>query len=906
MNMKRRLLTVALLAMAVLGANAQAVLGYSVAKGVSDTTPLADAKVVYDATASENVITDNLNQTIWGPSGIQTSSVAEGYPLGFTVKIGNTEYTNFLISGAGYVYLGNGEVTCNPLAKNNFMNADGNFTAVGVGNQRDAKGMSATKISYVTNNNSLTIQYESIGQMAAFWGDPSPINMWVKINADGTVAVSYSNMENIGDGNNLYMLMGVRQGSDYVCAVADGENAKVARNDFSTYQIPSTAPAGTTFTFNPPTECVTPAFAPSGIKLSATSTEITGSFDPVDGADTYLVAYSANGSVFSPIDGAFYGAKQDMGNGVSIAYFGPNNSFSVSELTSSQKYSFQIFAANSYGVNGPKYSVASSASITTLPAAPSAVSFGESTLNSITLSVTPNAANDDVVVLYNSYCQRDNYGDHGLFGALSATAAKGDVLPIPAGYEQSSSFTYEGMPQPANGGIVAYAGKAGQPIVIDGLEPSTGYYIAVYSRNADGVYSSDMIYDGASTLIATPYDGNSYNMPRYRMPFGWTSSPAEGNTVEFVDQAYARNGVATQGTQLIQQFARQISKGKECYVTLPPVVVESANIQAALNYCITLPAGFRGANPYSWTEGDQLAIRVSADQGATWDVVGEYNLDNHPEQAKTLDYNELRADLTPYAGKTILVQAYFKSMNTVAAGATIYIDRISFAKLADTSAPANVEVSKITESSAVVSWTGAQSSYKVSYRKVGSDVNNDLNVEGTTCTLTGLDANTQYEVMVAGQLADGYTECSPVVAFSTTDYPAVDAPENLSAAVKGTDVTLAWDAATDAVSYEVAYRKSSETAWVTVATTEPTTILKGLAPYTSYKCKVRAICTHDRVTPYSGQISFTTDESTGIEDVNAVDGNACYFDLAGRRVVNPAAGAYVRIVNGKAEKVIVK
>lgn len=47
---------------------------------------------------------------------------------------------------------------------------------------------------------------------------------------------------------------------------------------------------------------------------------------------------------------------------------------------------------------------------------------------------------------------------------------------------------------------------------------------------------------------------------------------------------------------------------------------------------------------------------------------------------------------------------------------------------------------------------------------------------------------------------------------------------------------------------------------------------------------------------------------TGIDTVNAadIDDNAVYYNLQGVRVVNPAAGLYIRVVDGKTSKVIVK
>lgn len=916
--MKKQILVLALAATASAGASAQAVLGYSVTKSDGTYTPLSNPTVVYDAAAQQTPLTEDFNKTVWAPAGIQTGSTAQGYELGFTANIAGTEYSNFLISGAGYVYLGNGEVNLNTMMRANIMSYTGDYNVAGASCQRDSRGTSTTRVSYqVTGEGdaaTLTVQYENIGQMHSFWGDPAVIDMQVSINAAGTVKVVYSNLANVGADNRLFMYMGVRQGEASVCAFDDNGTLRLSRNEGQTYPVESTMPNGTTFTFNPPTDCTMPSAAPTELTLSATSADISGTFAQVADADTYLVVYNAGEAIaFEPVDGTTYNVGHDFGSDLKVACFGSKNEFQISGLESSTRYAVQVFAANSFGLNGPVYNrTAAAASVTTMPAAPAVVTVGESTLNSITLNITPNAANDDVVVVYNSYCDRDNYGDHGLFGQLGAATAQGDVLPVPEGYQPL--FAYEGAPVPANAGTVAFVGKADAPVVISGLEPSTEYYVAVYSRNADGVYSSDVIYDGASTLITCPYDGDMFNSPRFRLPFGWSTAEATQTTYAFRNESYYMRGALSQGTQPIQQTAKlnrvNPSTGVETWMTLAPVAVQTPLVQLDMNYCINQAEGRFASGPYVWQENDQLAIRVSTDNGTSWTVAGEYNLANHPAQNDKLEYSTLTADLTPYAGQTVLVQVYFKSYSAAAWGVTVTVDRFSLKQLENTAVPSNLAVSQITESSAVVSWNGAQNAYKVVYGKTGSEQMTELTVEGTTaCTLDSLEANTAYEVKVCGVLSEGFTEFTAPVSFTTADYPAVEAPENLTATVSndsGTDVTFSWDPAVDALSYELAYRKSSETSWTVVTTTDTGLVLNGLDVQTGYKCKVRAYCTHDRVTPYSAQVSFVTG-GTGIAEIDADSAaGAEFYDLTGRRVVKPSAGVYIMRQGDRTVKVTVK
>ncbi|MDE6811697.1 MAG: chitobiase/beta-hexosaminidase C-terminal domain-containing protein, partial [Muribaculaceae bacterium] len=49
-----------------------------------------------------------------------------------------------------------------------------------------------------------------------------------------------------------------------------------------------------------------------------------------------------------------------------------------------------------------------------------------------------------------------------------------------------------------------------------------------------------------------------------------------------------------------------------------------------------------------------------------------------------------------------------------------------------------------------------------------------------------------------------------------------------------------------------------------------------------------------------------SDVTTGVEAIEAADADAVYFNLQGVKVTNPAPGAYIRIIDGKATKVLVK
>lgn len=158
------------------------------------------------------------------------------------------------------------------------------------------------------------------------------------------------------------------------------------------------------------------------------------------------------------------------------------------------------------------------------------------------------------------------------------------------------------------------------------------------------------------------------------------------------------------------------------------------------------------------------------------------------------------------------------------------------------------------------------------------------------------------------------------VSFTTANYPAIDAPENLAADVEtykeDGKVVLTWDGIEEANVYEVAYRLASSTEWLYKTVSEPTVTLSDLEEGGEYIWKVRAYCTHERLTDYSAQSRFTVPKTDDIHSVAADAATVCtVYDLDGRVVATAPrseirqdlkAGVYVIKTSGKTEKVIIK
>ncbi|EDP97048.1 S8 family serine peptidase [Kordia algicida OT-1] len=85
--------------------------------------------------------------------------------------------------------------------------------------------------------------------------------------------------------------------------------------------------------------------------------------------------------------------------------------------------------------------------------------------------------------------------------------------------------------------------------------------------------------------------------------------------------------------------------------------------------------------------------------------------------------------------------------------------------------PTGVATSGVTDAEATVSWTAVPSAtYDVRYRQVGTSTWITNPVSGTSTTLTGLSATTQYEVQVRSKCTSGNSSYSASINFTTTEF----------------------------------------------------------------------------------------------------------------------------------------
>ncbi|MNJ42244.1 Chitinase A1 precursor [compost metagenome] len=179
-------------------------------------------------------------------------------------------------------------------------------------------------------------------------------------------------------------------------------------------------------------------------------------------------------------------------------------------------------------------------------------------------------------------------------------------------------------------------------------------------------------------------------------------------------------------------------------------------------------------------------------------------------------------------------------------------------------APTNLQVTGKTSSSISLSWTASTDNvgvtgYTLSY---GS---NEVNVSGTSTTISGLTPNTAYTLTVKARDAAGNVSAPSSPLSATTDPASSDttpptAPENLQVTEKtSSSVSLSWIASTDNVGvtgYTVSYGSNEINASGTSAT------ISGLAPNTAYTFIVKAQDAAGNVSE-GASVTETTDADSG-------------------------------------------
>lgn len=157
--------------------------------------------------------------------------------------------------------------------------------------------------------------------------------------------------------------------------------------------------------------------------------------------------------------------------------------------------------------------------------------------------------------------------------------------------------------------------------------------------------------------------------------------------------------------------------------------------------------------------------------------------------------------------------------------------------------PFDIEVSSVTDSSAFIAWTATDSADSVilQYRPIGSGSWISDTTNASPLLLANLSSCTAYEVQLAAICGDSISDFSQLFLFSSEG--CCDPPANIQViTANNTSMELSWNAVYAALSYELRYRESGTSTWITLSPADTFATVSGLFPCRAYEIQLATVC----------------------------------------------------------------
>lgn len=450
-------------------------------------------------------------------------------------------------------------------------------------------------------------------------------------------------------------------------------------------------------------------------------------------------------------------------------------------------------------------------------------------------------------------------------------------------------------------------------------------------ENIAGDQTTIQVNDGES--------GGTYHFELFAVTTGGESIPVETDDVTLTGKAatlpYFENFAGGVATQVFNVSSNETYTATWQFVDANGTGVarfygNGTNAQSTLySGLIELPAGERNSISFKYSgysNNSLFELTLLINDGEGWTEVRTYN-------ATTADFQTATEDLSAYAGKTIryglrgkLRQGYYMYVTDIRIGEGAECD-LGFESI---DFPATVERCITTEGKLTVKnyGTEAVSAYTVDlYRngeriatKDGSALAAGATEEMTFPIDTEVSSPDQYTYYAVINLdgddnADNNTSARTVVYLTIPELaPATNARVEMSD--DNTVVTLKWDQPEGAEAgskspwrnlygYQVV-RNGEATSAELVTDCE---FVDSELPAGTYEYTVVAVYEKGQAPATAPVTAEVAKGNVAIDTVgvDALDADAVYFDLQGRRVANPAAGMLlIKVAGGEATRILVK
>lgn len=727
--MKKKLWLIAALAVCIFaGARAQSVTSYGFADSVGTYTELSGATVLatpetLTAVAGYYFLADTACD--WANTGLgyEETAIEDAFPIGFDFYFHGEVFDKFLPMGIGYIVLGSKDEATLTLPRTTAYNVRSFLdNAIGVAADMPVSATEKTSVSYLLTGSEgsreLTVQYKNLYYESSGGGWNDSVNYQIILReADSSITLVFGDM--VSTSSNTWFTIGVRgEGT------SERHFRRPVSDDWTETEMATTGtgfagenfPKGTTYVWTLPPACEQPHMVFPDLFVTSVASdgfEVEVNRGLADGyADGFLLALSEGEelAVDVPQKGVVYEEGDTLPGGYKVLYsdlFSESSSsfdLSVPGLKPNTTYYVNIWGYNSICSGGPVYSDnVSSVEASTLTDPPVSLKIAGYSEDAITLSATPNASNEEMLVLMTTVLGTDNLNNRILVGDFG----------LPHGTYEVGDTVWKDEAKSQFGGLVIYKGGATDQILAENLTDNTIYHFAAFScRESDQSYSSLFAQADTVTPAKVPFTGKFETMPTYRVPYGWTSP--EGKWQVGYDRM-SQTGNLT---------LRPETNDTNTLVTPKIRFPETKDVRMIFNYGATIWEMYssRGLRPSDWGEGDYFAFEASTD-GVVFEpfyTITRSNADDFTS-ASTVDRN---FSLQGYQGQEVYIR--MRLVSNFSGTVDFSVNRFDLIEVPDCDYPARVAVidSTILGDQAMVAWESGlsdESAWRLSYGLVNGE-----------------------------------------------------------------------------------------------------------------------------------------------------------------------------------------
>lgn len=296
---------------------------------------------------------------------------------------------------------------------------------------------------------------------------------------------------------------------------------------------------------------------------------------------------------------------------------------------------------------------------------------------------------------------------------------------------------------------------------------------------------------------------------------------------------------------------------------------------SAYSYGVVFISGSGGSNPSCGTPGNLTATATSSTSAlASWNAVtgaGSYQLSYKNSSSSTWS-NPVNLSTTSYtlnglsAATTYNVRVSATCSGIVSNFATTSFTTSGGSGGTTCGVPGNLTATANSASAANISWSAASgaSYYQLYYKPATSYYwSSAIAVYGTAYSLTGLSANTTYNVRVRTICSSGTSGfvSSTFTTPSSGGGTACATPSGFGLVnVTSTSATIKWNTVNGATGYDLQIKLSTSSTWMTFQNL-PTTVVQitNMQPGKTYNVRVRARCSGtNNFSAYTAVLNITT------------------------------------------------